>query len=231
MKFNIIRTYRKERKITDDALSGIIDCEDSYEFLVDKLSLLDEILEYIESYEWVKQAKMKNRINFLVESGFDYDLYCKTYNVSYESARNSSKYAYQLLSSKLGENTLYLIRNGLLEEARAAFYVGTGKLKKEKFITQSLIDILPEPEFTAGLSFEDCRNELTILSNMSMWRLEYYKHRMNRDNMAYVLHLLEGSSKRADLLRPHIISFLSNNTSYEELLEIEKDILNNKLYI
>ena len=230
MKYNIIKAYQKEKKLTDDALSGVIDSDESYEFLADKLTLLDEIIEYIESYEWIKQDKVKNRINFFIESGFDYDLYCKTYKVSYESARNSSKYAYKLLEQKLGENTLDLIKKGLLDEARAAFYARTGKIKKEKYIIQSLIEILPDSEFTAGISLADCRNELTILYNMSMWRLNFYKYRMNKDNMAYVLHLLEGNSKRADLFRPPLIAFLTNQMTYEDLLKAEEDIVENKLY-
>lgn len=230
MKVNIIKSYLKERKLTDDALMGVIDSDESYEFLADKLTLLDEIIAYINSYAWIKHNKIKDKVKFFVESGFDYELYCREYGVSYASAKNSGKYAYKLLINKLGENTLDLIKKGYLDEACSAFYVNSGKLKKEKFITQSLIDILPEPEFTAGLSFEDCRNELTILSNMSMWRLEYCKNKMNKDNMAYVLHLLEGTSKRADLFRPYLIAFLTNKITYEELLKAEEDIVENKLY-
>lgn len=229
MRFNIIKEYRKERKKTDDALMGNIDSDESYEVLADKLGLLDEILEYINSYEWVRHKKVKNKIKCFIESDFNYDIFCKKFGISYTSARNSCKYAYKMLVKCLGANTLSLIKKGMIDEARSAFYISSGKFSKEKFLTKSLIEILPEPEFTASLSFEDCHNELMILSNMSMWRLEYYKGVMNKDNMAYLLHLLEGSSKRADLFRPYIISFLTNKISYEELLKAEADIVENKL--
>lgn len=230
MKFNVIKAYLSERKLTDDALMGVIDSDESYEFLADKLTLLDEIVAYIYSYDWIKHNKIKDKVKFFVESGFDYELYCREYGVSYASAKNSGKYAYKLLINKLGENTLDLIKKGYLDEARSAFYVSSGRLKKEKFITQSMIDILPESEFSAIISLDECKNELTMLLNMSIWHLNYYKSKMDKDRMAYVLHLLEGTSKRADLFRPYLIAFLTNNMTYEDLLKAEEDIVNNKLY-
>ena len=230
MKCNIIRELIREKNKTDAILQKTPETDDDYEFLTDKLSVIKELLNYVYSYTWVKQDRIKEKIKFFIESGFDYELYCKTYDVSYESARNSVKYAYGLLIKKIGENTVSLIKNDYIDEARAAFYSKTGRVTEERYISKGLIDILPEEKFSAGIPLEDCRNELIMLSNMSMFRLNRYKEVMDKDKMAYVLHLLVGSSKRADLFRPYMMAYLNNRLTYEELLKAEEDILNNHLY-
>ena len=230
MKCNVIRELIREKKKTNEMLQKTPENEDDYEFLTDKLSVIEELLDYVYSYAWVKQDKIKEKIKFFIESGFDYELYCTTYNVSYESARNSAKYAYSLLIKKIGENTVSLVKKGYIDEARAAFYSKTGRVTEERYISKGLIDILPEEKFTAGIGLKECHNELVMLSNMSTFRLCRYKQVMDKDKMAYVLHLLVGSSKRADLFRPYMMAYLSNRLTYEELLKAGEDILNNHLY-
>lgn len=231
MKCNVVKELMREKNKTEDLLMKTPENEDDYEFYNDKLGVIEEILNYVKSYKWVKQEKIKEKIRFFIESGFDYDLYCKTYNVDYQSARNSAKYAYSLLTKKIGENTISLIKKDYIDEARAAFYVGTGLINKEKYIVKSMADVLPDEKFTAGIELNDCRNELVMLSNMSKFRLKKYLQVMNEDNMAYVMHLLVGTSKRADLFRPYIIGYLKNQITFEELVEAEKDIVNNHLYV
>lgn len=231
MKCNVVKELMREKAKTEDLIKKTPENEDDYEFYKDKLSVIEEILEYVNSYEWVKQKKIKDKMRFFIESGFDYDLYCKTYNVDYQSARSSAKYAYSLLTKKIGENTVSLIKKDYIDEARAAFYVGTGVIDKERYIVKSMAEVLPEEKFTAGIGLDECKKELIMISNMSQFRLSRYKQVMDRDKMAYIMHLLVGSSKRADLFRPYIMAYLNNRMTYEELLEAEEDIVNNHLYV
>ncbi len=231
MKINVIKDLIREKNIAENKLNVTPEQTEDYEFLSDKVDLLEEIIEYVKDFKWVKHIDTREKIKFLVESDFDFELYMDRFDVDYNSAKNLAKYCYKLLNQKIGENTLKLIKEGYLTEARGAFYVGVGRVKKEDYIIQSLIDILPESKFTAALDLEECRNELTVLSNMSIWRLNYYDEKIDKDKMAYVLHLLEGKSKKADLFRPYIISFLQNNLTFEELLEIEEEIRQEQMYL
>lgn len=231
MKINVIKDLIREKNNAEKKLSITPEQTEEYDNLCDKVDLLKEIIEYIKGFTWVKHVDTREKIKFLVESDFDFELYMDRFEVDYTSAKNLAKYCYKLLYQRIGENTLKLIKDGYLAEARSAFYVGIGKVKKEDYVIQSLIDILPDSKFTAALDLEECRNELTVLSNMSVWRLKYYDENIDKDKMAYVLHLLEGKSKKADLFRPYLIAFLQNKLTYEDLLEIEEEIKQEQMYL
>ena len=44
--------------------------------------------------------------------------------------------------------------------------------------------------------------------------------------LAYIRHLIEGSSKRAELFRPYMLDVLEGLTSIDEIIEWEEDIKN-----
>ena len=87
--------------------------------------LLEEIIDYLKSYKWLYKQSSKEKIKVWIESGYDYDVLCEQFNISYEGARWSVSWANSQFKKKIGENTIKLIKEGLIEEARAAFYVGT----------------------------------------------------------------------------------------------------------
>ena len=199
------------------------------EFMQQKKELLSEIVDYINSYKWLSGRKLKEKVKCYLSCGYDYDFLCKSFNISYGSARSSMKWASKQLRKRIGEHTLELIKNDNIDEARLAFYVGTNVIKKEDFILNDLISELPEPQFTASLNFSDCRNELIILCNLSRARLNYYIDVMDKRKMAYLLHLMEGSSVRANTKRPLLLNYLIGGLSLNELIEEEKNC--NEIYI
>jgi len=199
------------------------------EVVQQKKELLSEIVDYINSYKWLSGRKLKEKVKCYLSCGYDYDVLCENFNISYSSARSSMKWASKQLRKKIGEHTLELIREDNIEEARLAFYIGTDVIKKEDFILNDLILELPEPQFTASLNFSDCKNELIILCNLSRARLKYYIDVMDKRKMAYLLHLMEGSSVRANTKRPLLLNYLTGGLSLNEL--IEKENKSNEIYI
>ena len=122
------------------------------------IDLLEEIIEYVDSFDWLKKDKSKEKVQFFLESGEDYDLLCKQYDISKDTAYNTIRWASKQLRDKIGENTVSLIKDGYIEEARAAFYQGTGRLGIEKFVVSELLEHLPEPKYTTYY-LEECKTE------------------------------------------------------------------------
>ena len=187
------------------------------------IDLLEEIIEYVDSFDWLKKDKSKEKVQFFLESGEDYDLLCKQYGISKDTAYNTIRWASKQLRDKIGENTVSLIKDGYIEEARAAFYQGTGRLGIEKFVVSELLEHLPEPKYTTYY-LEECKTELTILRNFSLSIFKNYLKAMDAKKMAYILFLIEGKSKKSDLYRPYLIQLLEGKIKVDDLIEIGEEI-------
>lgn len=185
--------------------------------------LLEEVIEYVDSFDWLKKDKSKEKVQFFLESGEDYDLLCKQYDISKDTAYNTIRWASKQLRDKIGENTVSLIKDGHIEEARAAFYSGIGRLGIEKFVVSDLLEHLPEAKYTTYY-LEECKTELTILRNFSLSILKNYLKAMDTKKMAYILFLLEGKSKKSDLYRPYLIQLLEGKIKVDDLIEIGEEI-------
>lgn len=207
-------TYEQE-KVNEDSDKG-------KELQVTK-ELLEEVMVYVDSFEWLKKDKSKEKVQFFLESSEDYDLLCKQYGISKDTAYNTIRWASKQLRDKIGKNTVSLIRDGYIEEARAAFYQGTGRLGVEKFVVSDLLDYLPESKYTT-FYLEECKTELTILRNFSLSILKNYIKAMDDKKMAYILFLLEGKSKKSDLYRPYLIQLLEGKIKVDDFIEISEEI-------
>lgn len=185
--------------------------------------LLEEVMEYVDSFDWLKKDKSKEKVQFFLESGEDYDLLCKQYNITKDTAYNTIRWASKQLRDKIGENTVSLIKDGYIEEARAAFYQGVGRLGIERLVVSDLLEYLPEPKYTT-FYLEECKTELTILKNLSLSTLESYTKAMNEKKMAYILFLIIGKSKKSDLYRPYLIQLLEGKIKVGDLIEIAEEI-------
>ena len=195
-----------------------------------KKELLDEIVEYVDGYEWLHKKPLKEKVKFFIHSGYDYDSLCREFNISYDSARSSVKWASNQLKKKIGQTTLQLIKEDRITDAATAFYMGTGKIKKEDYIMKELLCELPKEKFSAALDLNECKNELIILRNLSTERFYKYLDVMDERKMAFCLHLIEGKSKKADDYRAHMIKYLMGSISLEDLFSVENDIKKEKIY-
>lgn len=196
---------------------------DRYKELETIIDLLEEIIEYMNSFAWLKKAKSKETVRFFLESDEDYDLLCEQYSITKDTAYNTIKWASKQLREKIGENTISLIRDEYIEEARAAFYSGIGQLGIEKFVVSDLLEYLPEPKYTTYY-LEDCKTELTILKNFSLSLIKQYTKAMDEKKMAFILFLLMGKSKKSDLYRPYLIQLLEGKIKVDDLIEIGEEI-------
>ena len=192
--------------------------------LADKYDLLNELVEYVNSMDWLTRVKTKKKISFFIKSGYDYEALCKEFDISYESAKNAVKWASKQLRRKIGKDTLKLIRNDFIEEARVAFYVGSGKISRENLFLADMVDSLPESKYSAAYDLQDCLSELVYLRKISLSYIDSHAEKVNLNKLAYLLSLIEGSSKKAVWLRPYIVSMLQGNMKIEDLLVMEEKI-------
>ncbi len=219
MVLGAFRELSRELKYVKDDIKDNLFNEEKLEFLKEKGELIEEILEYIETYEWIDKAPTREKVKFYVDSGYDYALMSKVYDMTEEQARNCVTYCYKKLKNKIGSNTVKLIKQDCISEARASFYMHSGKITVEDFITKDGRDILPKPKYSAAFDLSECETELKILKAISVSRFESFKEMMDEDKMSMVLELLVGNSKKADSYRMYIISYMLGKITLQELLE------------
>ncbi len=198
------------------------------ENLQDKKELLRELVDYVNSMKWLSRTPAKKKISFFIKSGYDYDAFCAEFNISYEAAKNSVKWASKQLKAKIGEHTLELIRDGYIKEASDAFYVGTGQISRENLFLSDIAKVLPESKFSAAYDLQDCLTELVYLRKISLDYIEKHARKVDKNKLAYLLSLIEGRSRKAMWLRPYIIDMLMGYMKIEDLLLAEEKIKEEK---
>ena len=227
---NVFRSLLKQYTSTITALDSVEVGSDRETILLDAKDLLEEIIAYLKSYKWLYKKGSKEKIQVYLESGYDYEVLCEKCNITYDNAKSSVAWAGSQFKKKIGENTIKLIKEGYIDEARSAFYAKSGQVTVESYITPSGLEILPSPKFDI-YSLESCKTELQILRLISKATFKKYEDLMDKDKMAYLLWLLEGSSRKSDLYRPFIQAILSDTMTTEELIELEPSIKAQQNYI
>lgn len=194
------------------------------ENLQDKKELLSELIDYVNSMDWLARNHVKKKITFFIKSGYDYDALCKKFDLSYEGAKNSIKWASKQLRARIGEDTIKLIRSGYIEEARVAFYVGSGQISRDNLFLSDMVDILPEGKYSVAYELQDCISELIFLRKISIAYMQRYADKVDEEKLAYLLSLIEGGSRKAVWLRPYIIDMIQGYMKIEDLLSVEEKI-------
>lgn len=187
------------------------------------LSMLEEIDDYLHSFAWLRKQQTKDKIRVYLDGCFDYNLLCEQFGISYENAKNSVHWAATQFESKIGWHTLKLIEQGYTEEARAAFYIGTGQLKVEQLIAEECAGRLPEPQYDI-FRLADCEQELKALRLVSRATLSEYMSSIDEKKMAYLMYLLKGSTKKGAMYRPYLIALLTGSLHEKDLIAMENEI-------
>lgn len=187
------------------------------------LRLLEEIDEYLRSFTWLRKQQTKEKMQVYLDGCFDYNLLCEQFGISYENAKNSVHWAATQFESKIGWHTLKLIEQGYIEEARAAFYIGTGQLKVEQLIAEECAGRLPEPQYDI-FRLADCEQELKALRLVSRATLSEYMSSIDEKKMAYLMYLLKGSTKKGAMYRPYLIALLTGSLHEQDLIAMESEI-------
>lgn len=213
------RLYQRKKAELEELPEGSSKAED-LEYAVD---VLKEIIEYRDSLKWLYKGQSKKRIEVFLKSGYDYVALCETFNIKRTTATSVVNWAGRQFKKKVGENTYELLEQGYVEEALVAFYMGSGQMRTDKFLMSDFAKHMPEAELQFYKLYE-CKEELKLLEDMSRASVVKRLKAVDKKKLAYLRYLLEGHSKRAELLRPSIIALLQGNYSVDGVVEDEKEV-------
>lgn len=212
------------KKIEEKVKSKNVDKNSSTFLLYQKqLKALSEIKEYIDSYCWIKREDEKEKLKFLREVDFDYNVAMDNYKVSKNSLvcfmyRESKK-----LNEKIGDNTISLILSDkdLVSDGLVNFRIKTGVYSLEKILMKETFESLPEEEMNL-FDFKDCRNEILYLYTYSKIAREFAYEDISENKLAYVLYILthELKKKKYRDMKKLLLSLLQGvNISIEDFME------------
>lgn len=220
---NVFKRLWKLHNSTANHLAACLPGSEEEMLYQEDLALIEEIDQYLYSFAWLRKQKTKDKIQVYLGGCFDYNLLCEQFGISYENAKNSVHWAATQFEGKIGWHTLKLIEQGYIEEARAAFYIGTGQLKIEQLVTDQCASKLPEPQYDI-FRLADCEQELKVLRLVSKATLSEYMESIDNKKMAYLMYLLKGSTKKGAMLRPYLIALLTGGLHEQELIAMESEI-------
>ena len=226
---NVFKSLKKMAIETDKTLEKWPSGSQTEMIFKDKKYFLERIERYLTSYEWLQYKSAREKIKFFLESGYDYDAFCEKYGINYSAAKSTIYYASKQFKERLGENTMALLKIDKIQEAKASFEVASGKIKATDYLMADFVEFMPEKKFGV-YKVEDCKTELEILRIMSNVMATYYADIMDRDKMAFLVNLIEGKSRKADMLRPYLIGLMSFKYTAEEVIEASKQIDYDNLY-
>lgn len=184
--------------------------------------LLQDILNYVNSFCWLKHEETIERIKFFLKNKYSYSEFCNYFGVTYEAAKVCISYANQKCVEKIGKNTIDLILEGKIDEARATFLFRSGQLKLRNFIIDAALIGIPEAAYMT-VDIEDCERELSFLRLYSQAILEARVELLDKEKMAYIRYILEGDNPKLAEERLHLLNLLQGRITVKEYIKEVKE--------
>lgn len=182
------------------------DLKKKYENTQKALVLLGEIVEYVNDCEWLRidaaaryKYHLENGRTALIKKELEemgITAHDENYEEMYEKREKTIKVviseANKRLKSKLGNETLRLIREGQIADAKASFYLASGRAKLTDYIDEMVLDGLPSADSKVKYRYSmmDCMTQIDYLHSHSKFKLEQDKQKVIEDEekMAWVLN-------------------------------------------
>lgn len=189
-----------------------------------QLGLLVEILDYVKTFDWLKKADYKEKIQTYWFSKLNNNVLVEQYGLTQNNANNTILYANDRLREKLGENTLQLILDGEVDKARNQFYVNSGKIKLENMILSDVFKILKvSSEKPVDVSSEESLKVLKFLCDYSVAEMQRRYNDLDKGSQQYIRYILEGKSPKHTEELTDYIKLLLGTLSYTEYEEMKLD--------
>lgn len=180
--------------------------------------LIQEVINYVNSFVWLKHEGTIERVKFFLKSKFNLQEFCNHFGITYEAGKVCISYVNKKCLEKIGRNTLDLILEGKLDAARAEFYFRTGQLKIRNFIVDAALVDIPEPSYI-GVDLKECERELRYFRVYSQAVLTAELEKLDKDKLAYIRYILEGDNPKLVEERLHLMALLQGQTTVKEYLE------------
>ena len=180
--------------------------------------LLQDILNYVNSFCWLKHKETIERIKFFLKNKYSYSEFCNYFGVTYEAAKVCISYANQKCVEKIGKNTIDLILEGKIDEARATFYFRTGQLKLRNYVLDSALAEVPDAEYMT-INIDECEKELLFLRYYSQALLEARSEDLDKDKLAYLRYIIEGDNPKLSEMRLKILDTINGKMKVRDFIE------------
>lgn len=160
-----------------------------------QLCALREILHYVKNERWISQERSRKKAIIFLNNNCSYEATRKDLNASSKnSIEVSMSYLSKKLESKIGKNTIELIMEGRLDEARIQFETGTGKLNPRDYLIEGFLNLLPPPVHS-HTSLSTCEKELKFLLVFTINHLTELAAKYNQENLSYLMYVLTSTDR------------------------------------
>lgn len=188
-------------------------------FIGQKKAMLCEVIEYVNSYKWLKVDLLKNKVQFYLKNKCNLDLLAEAYDISYKAAKETISYANKRLCERIGKGTIQLIKDNRLLEAKTTFDFQTGTLKLKDFIAEPAFELLPKRGAYMTVSLLDCENELKYYQTNAKAMLQLRREAVADDKLSYIRYILENDNPKFAEERLLLLRLLNAEISVEVLLK------------
>lgn len=181
-----------------------------------KYKALSEIWAYVKSGVWCPREGMVDKIVYIVEHGKPLAVENKIITNLHHGTVTMIR-ANEYLSRKIEPSWITDILQGNIHDTMLKFRLATGYLLASSTFVQEVADILPEGTATPEYKLEDCITEIKFLAFYSRPILEKRFNAINKDRLAYLVHLLNSYDDNTRLEQESLYRVLNGEVSVDSL--------------
>ena len=180
-----------------------------YEETEKKLNALREILEYVDTYKWVKHKKVIEKVKFVRNCRYDYSLIRDELDMTADALKSFMYRVNTNLSLKIGENTIKTILTGgeSINIGLSVFRVLTGSLPLEDILLKETFESLPNKKYTT-FSLKDCIEEIQYLYTYSKVGREFEEMDLDQNKLAFIRYILESETEKYKVEQRNLLAVL-----------------------
>ncbi len=169
----------------------------------------------------MKLGGVLEKIQFLRESYYDYNLVKRHFNLSADGLKSLLFRTNKKLIDKIGADTLDLVlsRYDKVSLGLTQFRVRSGKYKLEDILLLDFYSLLPESKLDF-YKVEDCEREIKTLYQYSNLGMKEALSYCDKDKLSFLLYILQNTTERYKEDQKDLISLLLGiNWSIDEYLK------------
>lgn len=207
---------------------------DNYYLYLRQLKNLEKIDAYVSTYEWVsKTQEVKDKVKFIRESGYDYELCRRELKLSADGLKGLIKRANKSFTEKVGESTIDLVisRNNSVGLGMTQFGICSGKYKLSEILNKDFYEMLPEAKIDFFNIF-DCEEEIKTMYFNSQFGMKSLLDKCSPEKFAFLRYILENPTERYIEEQKDLISLLMGvnidfDTYFSNLAALRAEKMNN----
>lgn len=170
-----------------------------------QLQLLQKIVSYVNSMQWLSHEKMREKVRAFLRSRYTYREVAAQFGMSVSQLHKCISYAGNRLRQRIG-GTLELLKAGNIVAAEREFAHATGTVDPSALFVRGTIERFAPPKKDDGVDLSTCERELSFLSYFSSRNIDKLLDTLDERKVRHLLYILLSTdstylSKRVTLIR------------------------------